>query len=174
MDPKLIMIDIDALIEPGKASAGFFLGQSLADVRRRIDLSGMKTWSRVGGDQLAYSIKNTADWLRVPVSEVSDGKFGGEVWHYSHGMVELHFGKAGTLFDISVFEGYRGSLRGAIKLGMLLTDLENICPLFYNDAEEVYVPMDVGDLSGVGFYIDESKSVPLVHGISVFDISFDE
>lgn len=174
MDYGLIMIDINAAIEPGKSSAGFFIGQSLAEIRRQIDSAAVKTWSRVDGVQLASSIKDTAGWLRVPVSELSDGKFQGEVWHYSHGMIELHFGQSGGLFDISVFDGYRGNLLGGIRLGVPVADLENIFPLHYDDVEEIYVPEDVDGVSGVGFYVNESVEIPVVCGISVFDMNFDK
>lgn len=173
MDWGLIVINVDASIEPGKASAGFSLGQSLAEIQRQIDLSGMKTWARANGEQLAYCIKDTAGWLRVPVTEISEGRFGGEVWHYSHGMIELHFGQSGTLFEISVFEGYRGCVLGTIKVGMPMADLEVVCPLLFDDAEEVYLPKEDRGLAGLSFYIDEAKGEPLVHGISVFDFKLD-
>jgi hypothetical protein len=164
------MVAVEAAIEPGKACAGFFIGQRISEILCQFDPSEMRTWRRIEGEQLAQSIGKTAGWLRVPVTEIAAGSLGGEIWHYSHGMIELHFSPSGLLFDISVFEGYRGLLFNSIGIGSSMQKLEGIYSLSYHDGEEVYIPTGDGvDARGISFYINEGGDVPVVSGISVFD-----
>lgn len=167
----MIKVNIDAAIEPQKSAAGFALGLELTKFYDELNLTEVKKWSKEGGIPLYISIQQSDDWLCVPVREISEGRFDGEIWYYSKGMVELHFNQLGQLFNISVFDGYQGKLINSIYIGMLFSDLQKFCNLIFDEAEEIYISENNDNLIGVSFYIDESVDTPFVHGISISDIT---
>lgn len=163
-------IDVSRVIEAGVSCAGFLLGTPSSAIESSIPSSLFRAWSRRDGKQLSASIKECESWLRVPLCEI--GKGGGEIWHYGRGILQLSFGPSGFLFDISVFDGYKGLLWDSIRIGMPMSALEEICPLEYDSSEELYFPRETHIFPGVGFYADESNDVRFLHGISVFNFEY--
>ncbi len=72
--------------------------------------------------------------------------------------MELHFNGAGVLFNISVFNGYKGALWGYIKVGDPLLTVQKRCNLIYDDGDEMHYPEENSLEKGISF-IAEPESL---------------
>lgn len=166
----MMQVDINALIEPQKSAAGFSLGLTLSEFYNGLNLTDVKKWLITDGIPLHDAIQKNDKWLCVPAREISEGRIEGEIWFYSKGMVELHFNHLGFLFNISIFNGYKGKLINCIYIGMPFLELKNLCNPIFNEHEDIYIVEDNDTFSGIGFCIDESADISYLSGIFVFRI----
>lgn len=164
------MVDIHAEIVPGKEAAGFKLGQRIEDVMSSIH--HVSEWTPSSAKSLSETIRSTPGWLTVSVSHLSNGARSGENLYYGEGVVELHFNAKGVLFDISVFDGYSGTLWGSVKVGDPLSLVQDQCGLEYDDGDEMHYPSNSA-VGGVAFYAEErslEESLDqVITGISIHD-----
>lgn len=164
------MIDIDASILPGISAAGFSLGSGFEEILA--DLPNPLRWNRSLGLSLSNCVADCPGWVSASLNEITSGGRSGEALYFGNGKVAMSFNAAGILYNISVFEGYRGLLWGAIKVGDPLSKVLETCGLFYDAGDEMHYPTGE-QVNGLAFIAEADPIEDLpdqrIDGISVHD-----
>ena len=162
------MLNIDAEIVSGVGAAGFRLGQDAAELDAAIAES--KAWTRASGRSLMQEVGSAKGWVCVAHSELSTKPGAqGKTYYAPGGVVELHFNGRGQLFNIMLFEGYRGTVWSDVRVGSPVAAAMAHCDLEYDGGDEAYYPIESSPVKGIGFHANDGSPDEAIYGITVND-----
>lgn len=163
-------VDLDADLIPGKAAAGWQLGDNLAE--RLGQLSSVEEVVYSPGFHLVHAIDRNTGILVVRNYFPLDS--GNTAVYFGANVVRFDFGPADELFCIWVFDGYPGRAFGQIGIGSPLASVREMFPLFWDGGDEMYYPDP--DLSndvpkGIAFAATEGDrdGTSPIYGICIHD-----
>jgi hypothetical protein len=162
------VLNLDAEIVPGVGAAGFRLGQDAAEIDAAI--AGAKAWTRSAGRSLNQAIDSGKEWVCVSHSELSfDPDAKGKSYYAPGGVVKLQFNGRSQLFNIVVYDGYRGAAWGDVTVGCSVATAMKHYPLEYDDGDEAYYPVESAPVRRIGFHANDGSLEEAIYGISVHD-----
>lgn len=141
--------DLESDLIPGKAAAGFTIGEHFADISDQI---GRVEWYGPDVHVRDVLIGNPA-WVGVK-RKIGFGDDFILSYRYMNEVVSLYFEESERLYRIAVGRGYRGSFQG-VRPGDSLSKLAQIYSLDFNFDDDEFIAVDHGkDLLGVSFVTD--------------------
>jgi hypothetical protein len=164
-------VDLDAELIPGKAAAGWLIGDRLAECGDR--LHGAEEVEYRPGFHLNDAISRNAGVLVVrnyfPLGSGHTAVF------FGADVVRFEFNAAGELFCAWAFEKYRGLAFGRIGIGSPLDEVRVLFPVVWDDGDEMYFPdleLSPEAPRGIAFCAaeDEQPGGTPIHGISINDL----
>lgn len=144
-------VDLDAPLIPGISAAGWRIGDRLLDraellwvARHFVYHPGFHLNDAIDANEGALIVRNF-----FPEGSGHTAVF------FGAGVVKLAFNARGELFEVSVWEGYRGRAFDRIGLGSTVEEVRSLFPVYYDSGDEMYYP-------------DEEQSADVPTGISFF------
>ena len=162
-------LDLDADLIPGTSAAGWRIGLRLAECDAL--LQGSTEIDYQPGFHLVHAINGNAGVLVVRNYPQGSGH---TVVFYGANVVKFGFNAREELFEVSVWEGYRGRAFGRIGIGSSVEEVKSLFPVFFDGGDEMYYPdqqLSASVPSGIGFHASEVEhpgGTPIL-AISVHD-----
>ena len=163
-------VDLDADLIPGTSAAGWRIGVRLVECAEL--LRGATEVEYRPGFRLVDAINCNVGVLIVrntfPLGSGHTAVYCGA------NLVDLGFNVREELFEVTVWEGYRGRAFGQIGIGSSVREVRSLFPLFYDGGDEMYYPdreLSPGAPSGIAFCaseVEEPGGTPIL-GISIHD-----
>lgn len=128
--------DLDAPLIPGISAAGWRIGDRLSDSAEL--LREARTVVYQPGFHLNDAITANTGVLIVR-NDFPEGS-GHTAVIFGAGVVWLNFNAREELFEVSVWEGYRGRAFDRIGVGSTVEEVRSLFPVCYDASDEVYYP----------------------------------
>jgi hypothetical protein len=162
--------DLDAALIPGVSAAGWRLGDRLGDNPEVLRAATEVVYRP--GFHLNVAIDGNAGVLVV--RDFFPAGSGHTAVFLGASVVRLTFNARDELFEVSVYEGYRGRAFGRIGVGSPVGEVRSLFPVVFDGGDEAFYPdTDLAPHapSGIGFYAgdDEPPDDTPIFAISVHD-----
>ncbi|MCC5667968.1 hypothetical protein LC653_29875 [Nostoc sp. CHAB 5784] len=154
------MLNLWAEIIPESSAGGFRIGQhlsSIPDLREPILVVNLqeereKREKGLKSININEALSNSDGWICQKISSDSQKLDGHKVFYYKDRIVLLEFNSDDILFEIFVFEGYKGKFLDKFEIGTRLSDLREHFELDYDNGDELNYPSESSSVKGIGFY----------------------
>jgi hypothetical protein len=166
-----LLPDLDSDLVPGKAAAGFSLGDSFFEISDKV---GQVEW--YGPDVHVRDILlGNLGWVGVS-RKVGFGDKHILSYRYMNEVVSLYFEESKRLYRIAVGNGYRGGFHG-VRPGDSISKLAKFFEIEFNSDDDDFLLISGGeDLLGISFVTDYRASLEdapeqTIESISIHDWS---
>lgn len=163
--------DLSSELIPGKAAAGFSIGESFSGVANKI---GKVDWFEPEA-QIRNVLLDSSAWIGVK-RRIGFGEDFVLSYRYMNEMVSLYFEDSEVLYRIAVGKGYQGTFQD-VGIGSDVRLLESEFGIIFNDADDDFLIEKDGEIIiGISFVTDyraslENAPEQFIQFISIHDWS---